>query len=137
MLSVDTILEKSNENIDGITVSGGEPFEQYEGLLALLKRAKAIELNTIVFSGHTYEHIQEHFFECLNYIDVLIDGEYIDEKRSFRFPLIGSTNQQIRCLSDVYRVDDFKQNTVEIRIRKNGSIQINGMCEFDEIKKKW
>lgn len=90
-------------DIDGITISGGEPFAQAEELYELIKmvKAKKSPLNVVVFTGNTLEEIEKGSgFEkkLLGSIDVLIDGEYIkalDDNVANR----GSANQRIIFLN--------------------------------------
>ncbi len=123
---------------EGITILGGEPFEQEEGLSLLLKLAWDKGLSTIVFTGYTLEDMQSKenktVHSILSHIDVLIDGPYIESLKSFDVPLIGSKNQRILFLTSRYSVSDFNKNKYEIRISKNGSVGINGMGNTDIIQ---
>lgn len=128
--------------IEGITVIGGEPFEQTEGLTELLREARSRGLSTVVFTGYTYEELQARTFDtetALSCIDVLIDGRYVEELRSFDVPLVGSSNQRYHFLTDRYTMKDFgkegHRNTVEVRISKDGSVSFNGMGDFRELRR--
>ena len=88
-------------DIDGITVSGGEPMMQAEALEELLANVgqRRPELTVILFTGFRFDDLQsEHHRALLRYIDVLIDGEYIDRMNDNQ-GLRGSSNQHIRFLS--------------------------------------
>ncbi len=106
-LSVAKLANRANSaNIDGITISGGEPFLQSSQILefiTLLKSQKR-DLNFIIYTGLKYEDLikKEECKKILDCIDLLIDGEYIHEKNKDT-PLIGSTNQGVYILSDVGR----------------------------------
>ena len=83
--------------VSGITVSGGEPFEQPQDLRRLLAAARSLGLHTLVYSGYTYEELRRLFPEVLREIDILIDGPYMrDVPRSSAWA--GSGNQRILCL---------------------------------------
>ncbi|MCR4739474.1 MAG: radical SAM protein [Lachnospiraceae bacterium] len=86
-------------DVDGITVSGGEPFDQAEELCELLGRIKQ-DRDLLVFSGYRIEDIQKDpvMKKLLNLTDVLIDGEYIDSKNDGISALRGSVNQRIHIL---------------------------------------
>ncbi|MGL5479029.1 MAG: anaerobic ribonucleoside-triphosphate reductase activating protein [Clostridium sp.] len=134
---------KKQEEIEGITILGGEPFCQGKELAYIFKRIKnETNLSILCFSGYEYEYIlksnKEEWNEMLNYIDLLIDGPYIKDKRDFSRPWVGSSNQNYRFLSKRYEniknnISDIK-NKVEVRVSKNGSIFINGMGEIEKIK---
>lgn len=88
----------SNPLIDGITISGGEPFEQYNELLELILAVRCFTDKDIwVYTGYKYEELLEnpYYSEILKYIDVLVDGPYIEEQRTLSIPFKGSYNQRI------------------------------------------
>jgi anaerobic ribonucleoside-triphosphate reductase activating protein len=85
-------LIKSDPLINGVTFSGGEPFEQQEELTELAKMIHSIGLNIWCYTGYTYEQVQNT--ELIKNIDVLVDGKFIEElKCSDAFK--GSSNQRI------------------------------------------
>ena len=137
------LMSKVPSRAEGITVLGGEPFEQEEGLSLLLELAWDKGLSTIVFTGYTLEDMQtkgnKTVHSILSHIDVLIDGPYIESLKSFDVPLIGSKNQRFHFLTNRYSMNDFGNNKYEVRISKNGVIGINGMGNteiFHRILKK-
>lgn len=89
--------------ISGITLSGGDPFSDFnkDGILDLCKRFKEIfdDSKTIwVYTGFTWEKILEDNdskTECLKYIDVLCDGPFKESKASPDKPWVGSRNQRV------------------------------------------
>lgn len=101
---IKTINEKSL--IDGITITGGEPFEQANELRELLGRIKPITEDILVFSGYTLDQLKGQYDRSIDYIldniAVLVDGEYMDEKNDNRSVLRGSMNQQIHTLKSKF-----------------------------------
>lgn len=88
------------ENITGVNILGGEPLDQLmdDSLLNLLRRIKAETNKSIwLWSGYLFEDIMVHEKrkEFLNYIDVLIDGEFILEQRDIKLKYRGSGNQRV------------------------------------------
>ena len=79
----------------GITLSGGDPFFQAEELLSLLKKLKEHDINIWVYTGFTYEYLLQEYKEHLQYIDVLVDGLYIDKLRDILLLFRGSSNQRL------------------------------------------
>lgn len=103
----------STKGLEGITLSGGEPFKQKDALLELVTHIKEkSHLGIIVYSGLTYEEllIDETSKKILDNIDLLIDGEYKIEL-DIDNNLKGSSNQRAIPLSDRYRycLDWYKQ----------------------------
>ncbi len=90
---------RSNPNLRGITLSGGEPFEQADALLALSKLVKAAGLTLMGYSGYTLEELIEKNDEAinglLNILDILVDGRYIEEQRNLTLIYRGSENQRV------------------------------------------
>ena len=135
-LSIEDIFSRFHSaGVEGITVSGGEPFLQPDGLICLLKTArKTFNLNTIVYTGFTYEEILEMpaLYRSLRYIDVLIDGAYEDEKKERSLLARGSTNQRFHFLTGRYELADFHMpGKVEIIIGSDGIIKESGFSRID------
>lgn len=93
-----------NTGIDGITITGGEPFNQAEELCKLIDSLPD-DIDILVFTGYKYEEllVKDGVREFLSRIDVLIDGEYIDELNDNHAALRGSTNQRIIYLNKELR----------------------------------
>ena len=140
LIDIDLLVEEiKNSSISGVTISGGDPFEQPEELFYLLREIKQLDLSdgVIVFSGYTIDEIRvrEELRKSLDYIDVLIDGLYIDEKRITN-GLAGSSNQEFHFLSDKISRDSL-QIDQEVEIHSLGDlIQITGFPLIDKINMK-
>lgn len=86
---------------DGITFSGGDPMCQAQSCLEIAKFAKEIGMNIWCYTGYTYEQLmvlsksKKVIIEFLKYIDVLVDGKFIMEQKSYDATFRGSTNQRI------------------------------------------
>lgn len=95
--STEIILDdiSKEQYIDGVTISGGEPFLQYEKLkeLVYLVKKKRPELNIIVFTGYTFEELLELKYDLSN-IDYLVDGRFVLEKKNLSLLYRGSSNQR-------------------------------------------
>jgi len=127
---------KESKNITGITISGGEPFEQEEALCELVKMIKTeTRLDIIVFSGYLHEELvaKNTVFvnTILQNIDLLVDGEYKEELNNGEY-LRGSSNQRFVFLShkfyglekDLYSL---KNRNFDILIDNNGMIFVAGI----------
>lgn len=82
---------------DGLTISGGEPFDKVEELCCLLDKIQDLNLNVWCYSGYTYEYLKKHPVKSklLEKIDVIIDGRFEWELRNFSLKYRGSSNQRI------------------------------------------
>jgi anaerobic ribonucleoside-triphosphate reductase activating protein len=86
-----------------VTFSGGDPFYQVDAATELAKRIKAETDKTIwCYTGFTIEEIREdpNLSKLLPYIDVLVDGPYIEALRNTDLPFRGSENQRIIYIND-------------------------------------
>ncbi len=90
-----------NPLLDGITLSGGEPFVQAAECAELARRAHAKELSVWTYSGYTLEQLLRMASEnadvkaLLDETDVLVDGPFILKERSLTLDFRGSGNQRV------------------------------------------
>ena len=103
---------KQNSILKGITISGGEPLckENIPEVLEFIKDLKKEkpEFNVWCYSGYTFEELMARnddiTKQCLNEIDVLVDGEYIESQKEPNLKFRGSKNQRIidvhKCINE-------------------------------------
>jgi len=107
-MTVEELLERLDtqlEQADGVTISGGEPFEQFPALLDLarsIRRRFQHRRDILVYSGFNMADLQSQLFALDGLIDALITGPYVEEAGQTR-PLMGSDNQQLHVLTDLGR----------------------------------
>ncbi|GHU30653.1 anaerobic ribonucleoside-triphosphate reductase-activating protein [Spirochaetia bacterium] len=131
IISVETLFEKICTEIgliEGITLLGGEPLDQYEESFTLIQKCKHAGLSVMLFTGYELTEIYaKKMTGVFDYTDILITGRYEEEKRTLNHQWIGSTNQEIYVLSDHYKnYQKIDTNYIEISIENNGSITILG-----------
>lgn len=99
---VDALLDPVGEPRDGVSVLGGEPFGQPDGLAALLRLLKAKGVHTLVYSGYTLRALSSRpdpaVHAALALTDLLIDGPYIEVLAEGAGEWRGSRNQRIVAL---------------------------------------
>lgn len=108
-----SIVKKAKEdfNIEGITLSGGEPSLQ-NGLIEFNKEIHKLKLGIIMFSGKNRNQLDD---DLVNSVDLLIDGPFIKEKIDTSRILIGSTNKNLSFITDRYiNEKDYFNNPVSI-----------------------
>ena len=91
---------KKNPLLTGITLSGGEPLLQIAPALELAKTAKNLGLDVWLYTGYKFEEIPTDADELLKFVDVVVDGEYIEELRNLELEFRGSENQRIIYLKE-------------------------------------
>lgn len=120
--------------IDGLTFSGGEPFEQAAGLSRLLELVleDRPELTAMAFSGYSLEQLRSGSPDkraFLSRLDILVDGPYLPEQHSSA-RWRGSRNQRVHWLTD--RVPDEQRAIsrsagVEVIVDPDGGFAITGV----------
>lgn len=99
LIDVNEIIKKVKANplLDGITLSGGDPFEQSKACSILAREVKKLGLNVVTYTGYTFEEIleKEEFKELLLETDTLIDGKFEIKEKSLMLQFRGSKNQRI------------------------------------------
>ncbi len=103
VVSVDKIKKQIDKlkGQQGITFSGGDPMMQPDACLELAKYSKEVGYNVWCYTGFTFEELlklgkkKKSILEFLNYIDVLVDGKFILEEKSFDCVFRGSKNQRL------------------------------------------
>ena len=133
-VSINTILDIIlfyKDKIDGVTITGGEPFLQKDSLSILVKELKSNGIEDIlVYTGNTLNELKDmkdrKIDETLKNIDVLVDGQYIEELNDNK-GIRGSSNQKVHIfnpkLLDKYRTLEGERKVQNIYY-KNNSINV-------------
>ena len=116
---IETIEMFSFDDVDGVTISGGEPFIQIKELRKLVELLKNKKVNDIlIYTGYLYEDLlsknDRDIVYILENIAVLIDGEYIESLNYDSSNIKGSENQRVIFLNKQY-LEKYKQYINEQR----------------------
>lgn len=85
-----------NDYVSGVTFSGGDPLYpgNREEITELAKAIKNISGKTVwMYTGYMWEEVKD--LPVMEYVDVLVDGEYQEELRDVKYEWAGSTNQRV------------------------------------------
>ena len=101
--SVERILEEFDKDplLDGVTLSGGEPFCQPVPMAAIARGVKERGKNVFAFTGFTYEELVKKAQsgdgtqELLDLCDYIVDGRFVLKERDLSLRFRGSRNQRI------------------------------------------
>ena len=88
----------NQEEIDGLTILGGEPFESCDDLIEIVGKIRENTNKSIwIFSGYTYETLsqKQNCKKLLDMCDVLVDGRFVEELKDLRLKFRGSSNQRL------------------------------------------
>jgi anaerobic ribonucleoside-triphosphate reductase activating protein len=139
-MTIDAIAERlaNATGVEGVSILGGEPFEQAAGVAELARRVRTRGLTVMVYSGYTLAELREQAARdagvaaLLGEIDLLVDGRYDRDRPEPPPPIgrrwLGSTNQVMHYLTAAYSADDPRMhaaNTVEVHWR-DGKLVVNG-----------
>ncbi len=97
-MSIASLLDVIEEAEFPVTISGGDPLYQSEGVTLLAREIKRrLGLDIWLYTGFTIEEIRasERLSQPLPYIDTIVDGPFIESKRDPSLHFRGSTNQRI------------------------------------------
>lgn len=102
LMDTDEIIAMMDANplLDGITLSGGEPLLQPLACMELAKAAHERGLSVWCYTGYRWEYMLDVYRAdtvgvLVGHIDVLVDGPYMEHKRTLELPWRGSRNQRI------------------------------------------
>ena len=116
--------------IEGLSISGGEPFQQPGALAALCSEIRQrTKLSILIFSGFEMAEIKRipESHNVLEHIDVIVTGRYRQELRLAQ-ELRGSLNKKIIFLSERYTAADFTSlPDAEIIITGEGEVLLSGI----------
>jgi anaerobic ribonucleoside-triphosphate reductase activating protein len=95
-----------SRDIEGITLSGGEPMSQAAALVSLINATRSVDFSWVCYSGYTLEWLRSSGSPVqqalLERLDILIDGPYMANRHT-DLRGRGSDNQRVHFLSDRYQ----------------------------------
>lgn len=116
---------------EGITVLGGEPLQQPQGLAWLAAAAQARGLGVIVFTGYTLDQAQAvpAFERVWSSLDTLIDGRFDARAPELRRRFMGSANQRLHHRTARYASPELWQGPqrIEVRVDRDGEVEVHGL----------
>jgi len=126
---------------EGITLLGGEPFDQAGAMAVVAAAFQKAGLTVMTFTGYTLEQLQgwarerDDLGDLLAATDLLADGPYLADRPDKRRPWVGSTNQGLHALTPAYRAavaavhGSGGQDRLEVRIARDGTVAVNGWAD--------
>jgi anaerobic ribonucleoside-triphosphate reductase activating protein len=128
----------------GLTLLGGEPFEQAAGLATVAAGVREAGVSVMTFTGYEYPYLRRLVAEgrddiaaLLDSTDLLVAGPFRRDLLDHARPWVGSTNQEFIRLSD--RIEDVPKHVtdspdrLEITVTGSGTISVNGWADADTL----
>ena len=129
--------------VDGITISGGEPFDQFDALLAIVVQLrKKIKVDILLYTGYSIEDIPDQLQQIKPYIDVLISDPF-QRQTSQTLRLRGSDNQRLHCFTSqakekyayYQQVVTTNDNVLDVMFDAQGVVWFAGIPKRDDFIK--
>jgi anaerobic ribonucleoside-triphosphate reductase activating protein len=124
--------EVAAADVEGVSVLGGEPFEQAAAVAAFCEAVRVAGRTVMVYTGFTLEELQargdDAVARLLSATDLLVDGRYERALPEATRRWIGSSNQRLHFLTARYAAEDPRfaaANTVELRL-EGGRLTVKG-----------
>ena len=128
------------DSADGVTISGGEPFDQPDALLVLLRQIrKRFSGDILVYSGYQHDKLITSLKDADGTIDALISGPF-DYTASHTLPLRGSDNQCLHTLTPLgqQRFIEYDQpqseqsGSLDVMFDEDGTVWFAGIPRRDD-----
>ncbi len=142
MIKIDALVNeiaRVKNLFDGVTITGGEPFQQYKELIAFcayLKQHTSLEI--YVFSGYYLDEIYELYPDklFLKYIDYLMDGRFINTRHDNENAR-GSNNQSLYKIINnepVKQEKYFASSKFGLNVDKDSQVYLSGIPKQNELQ---
>ena len=116
LISAKDIFQQIPENCEGVTFTGGEPFQQDLALIELAKLIKERNLSLQIFTGFKISEIENS--PLLKFVDILVSGRYGEEQKIYNF---GKESWKF-------------QRDIEVDIDENGNLTVTGYPQNSFLK---
>ncbi|GIE86876.1 4Fe-4S single cluster domain-containing protein [Actinoplanes regularis] len=121
---------------EGVTLLGGEPFDQAEGLAEVAAGVRAAGRSVMTFTGYEYDDLRaradEHVTALLTATDLLVAGPFRQDLLDHARPWVGSTNQRFLRLTDRLPMAP-TPDRLEVTVSAAGDIAVNGWADAETL----
>ena len=91
-----SIVKELSDSTNNVTISGGEPLDQdWDCLIELLRLLKKQGKNIWLYTGNTVNPTKQIYYKLSKYVDVIVDGRFVEELKDPNLLFRGSSNQRI------------------------------------------
>ncbi|GAA1595921.1 4Fe-4S single cluster domain-containing protein [Actinoplanes couchii] len=135
----DLVARVTEAGTSGVTLLGGEPFEQPAGLAAVAAGIQAAGLTVMTFTGYEHAVLRTRASDgdravaaLLDHTDLLVAGPFRQDLVDRERPWLGSTNQEFLHLTDRLR-NVSGPDRLEVTVTASGDVSVNGWADTDAL----
>ena len=92
---IGDVAKELSESSNDVTISGGEPLDQFEDLLELCRMLYEQGKRIWVYTGNVVDPTKRIYLRLAQYVDVIVDGRFVEDKKDCNLLFRGSSNQRI------------------------------------------
>ena len=132
LIDVDRLLSEltDRQDIDGITLLGGEPLQQAPQVEKLMIGCKKLGLTVFLYTGYEVHELTSTMQRCVDLADIVVLGRFVQALRNTNLRWRGSENQRLMINNPKYSYMDMsEQNEVEIHLDTSGGVSVVGYGE--------
>lgn len=132
LIDVDRLLSELSrrQDIEGITLLGGEPLQQAPEVEQLITGCKELGLTVFLYTGYEMHELDPTMKRCVDLADIVVMGRFVQALRNTNLRWRGSENQMLLVHNSKYKLMDFSdQNEAEIHLDTSGSVIVVGYGE--------
>jgi anaerobic ribonucleoside-triphosphate reductase activating protein len=89
------VVKELSESSNDVTISGGEPLDQFSDLLELCRQLHKQGKSIWVYTGNVVDPTKQIYIKLAQYVDVIVDGRFVEEQKDSSLLFRGSANQRI------------------------------------------
>lgn len=124
------------EQVVGITLHGGEPLDQSNGLLEIVSALKHKGLSIVLFTGYQKKELKHEQRKVWDEADIVVSGRFVSIKKNVYLQFRGSTNQRVYTHKGIYKnyrlIDG--TTTAIVTIDADGTISAKGFLTEDILR---
>lgn len=92
---IGDVVEELSDSSNDVTISGGEPIDQFEDLLELCRQLREAGKRIWVYTGNVVDPTKRIYQRLAEYVDVIVDGRFVEDKKDCNLLFRGSSNQRL------------------------------------------
>ena len=89
------VVKELSESSNDVTISGGEPLDQFSDLFDLCKQLHKQGKSIWVYTGNVVDPTKPIYQKLAQYVDVIVDGRFVEEQKDSSLLFRGSSNQRL------------------------------------------